>query len=191
MTGSSHLLRAAAAAALVIGMTALSGCANTMPAYSASPDNVAVLRSSTVQPMRVSGMSMDPGNKDARSVSVRASTLGPPEGSFADYLAQAARADLAAAGKLDPQSKRVLSGVLVRNLVDSGINEGTSQHVARFWLDVDGKRVFDKELQVDSKWDSSFIGAIAIPAAMSNFTAGFQKLLRELFSDVEFQKSAR
>lgn len=163
-----------------------------MPPYAASAENVSALRATDIKPLRVGSFTVDSSNRDAQSVSIRGTSLAPAQGSFADHLAQAARADLSAAGKLDDKSTRVLSGVLIRSAVDgSGVSVGTSEPVARFALDVDGKRVYAKEHRVEAKWDSSFIGAIAIPAAINNFTAGFQQLLRRLFSDTEFQAQAR
>lgn len=177
---------------VVLGATPLSGCASTMPPYAASAENVSALRATDIKPLRVGSFTVDSSNRDAQSVSIRGTSLAPAQGSFADHLAQAARADLSAAGKLDDKSTRVLSGVLIRSAVDgSGVSVGTSEPVARFALDVDGKRVYAKEHRVEAKWDSSFIGAIAIPAAINNFTAGFQQLLRRLFSDTEFQAQAR
>lgn len=184
--------RLIAAALLAAVCVFASGCAITLPPPAASLGNVRDLRESDIQPMRVGQFTPDPANTQADSVSLRASGLSYPQGSFAVYLADAARADLSAAGKLDERSPRVLSGVLVTNDVDSsGISVGTARHVARFQLDVEGRRVYDKEQAVESTWESSFIGAVAIPAAANGFAAGFQKLLQKLFSDPEFKKAAR
>lgn len=180
--------------ALMIGLLAMlgSGCATKMPAYSASPDNVRALRDAPVQALRLGAFTSDAGNPNSASVGIRATSLAPEDGDFAAYLRQVARADLSAAGKLSESSSRVLAATLLRTTVDaSGFSVGTSEHVARFTLDVDGKRVYEREHRVDGKWDSSFIGAIAIPMAATNFTAGFQALMRKLYEDPAFQQQAR
>jgi hypothetical protein len=177
---------------LVAVVTLASGCAITLPPPTASADTVRALRDADIQPMRVGAFTVDAANTQGSSVSLRGNSVAPAQGNFADHLAQAARAELAAAGKLDEKSARVLSGVLVRNDVDaSGVSVGTANHVARFRLDVEGKRVYEKEQRVDGLWDSSFMGAVAIPAAVNGFSAGFQKLLQKLFTDPEFLKAAR
>lgn len=187
-----RLLRWTRLGALVAGAALAAGCATQMPAYTAAPDNVIALREAKLQSIDVRAFTLDPANAHPRSVSIRATSLAPADGDFAAYLTQAARADLAAAGRLGSGATRVLSGTLVRNVVDaSGFSEGTAEHVARFSLEVDGRRVYDKEHRVQARWDSNFIGAIAIPAAITNFTAGFQALLRRLYTDPEFQQAAR
>ena len=51
----------------------------------------------------------------------------------------------------------------------------------------DSKRVFDKELAVDAKWESSFVGAIALPAAINQYSALYKTLVAKLFDDTEFR----
>ncbi|NLA68351.1 MAG: hypothetical protein GX856_08945 [Gammaproteobacteria bacterium] len=50
----------------------------------------------------------------------------------------------------------------------------------------DGEVVYDRTLRVDHEWDSSFLGAIAIPTAFDNYAAAVQKLLQALFTDPGF-----
>jgi hypothetical protein len=46
--------------------------------------------------------------------------------------------------------------------------------------------VFDKEIVATSTWESSFMGAVAIPAAINQYGALYQKLVGQLLDDTEF-----
>lgn len=125
-------------------------------------------------------------------ISLRGSTLMPPENSYSVYLREVVAAELRAAGKLDPASKIVIRGWLTDNQVDAmGTSVGSGSLGARFSLSRDGVVVYDKEHQVKAQWPSSFIGAVALPAAMNEYTALYKKLIVRLFDDAEFRAAAR
>ena len=44
-------------------------------------------------------------------------------------------------------------------------------------------------LEIEHQWDSSFMGAVAISAAIDNYSAAVQKLLHVLLSDPDFAKA--
>ena len=57
--------------------------------------------------------------------------------------------------------------------------------------DGDGVVVYDKTHNVVHEWESSFIGALAIPAAMQGYAAAVQKLTGQLFADPAFVQATR
>jgi hypothetical protein len=46
---------------------------------------------------------------------------------------------------------------------------------------------FDRELSVDTSWESSFIGGIAIPLAANNYEGLYRKLIGKLLDDPAFR----
>jgi hypothetical protein len=92
-------------------------------------------------------------------------------------------------GKLDPNSDLVVEGLLTASDVDSSV--GTAKLGAKFSLKRAGKPVFEKTLSVDAKWESTFIGAVAIPDAMNNYYALYDKLTLSLLTDADFKAAAK
>ena len=127
---------------------------------------------------------------DNSSLDIRGSQLtGAGDGSFSTYLHDALQSELEAAGRYDPAATARLSGTLTVNDLESGVSVGKARVGARFVLTRQHAIVFDKVLTADHQWDSSFVGAIAIPAAMQNYTTAVQKLAEALFSDPDFVKA--
>lgn len=95
--------------------------------------------------------------------------------------------DLAAGGKLDAASARVLTGVVEKNdLSAAGIVTNQATVAVRFKL-ADAQRTrYEKTISVNDEWESSFMGAIAIPRAIQNYVVSIQKLIGKLFADPEF-----
>jgi hypothetical protein len=48
---------------------------------------------------------------------------------------------------------------------------------------------YDRVLEVNSEWESSFMGAVAIPAAVQNYQLMYRKLVGQLFDDPNFRKA--
>jgi hypothetical protein len=126
-------------------------------------------------------------------IAVRGGVQPAPDGSFAKYLGEVLAADLKSAGKLDPNSTLIVSGVVTNTHVDSGQSTGTSHAAlaAKFTLVKNDKTVFEKTLSVESSWDSNFFGDIAIPDAVNHYMGLFQALATRLFTDPEFVAAAR
>jgi hypothetical protein len=179
---------------VVIGL-AVSGCISR-PLATPQPSMQAleVLRSSDMPAMRVGTFALAPGLPASldKSVTIRSVTLvSPNDNSFAKYLGKALETNLQAAGKLDANSDLVFEGLLTQSDVDAGIGTGTASLGAKFSLLRGGKPVFEKDLVVHSRWDSSFIGAIAIPEAINQYTALYGNLISELMADKDVKTAAR
>ncbi len=172
----------------------LSGCAmETLPPPTATLDNIQTLRAANVAPMNVGDFKPAPGEPTRmdKSITVRAGVQSAPGGSFARYLGDTIAVELKNAGKLDPNSSLIVSGVVTNTHVDSGM-AGTARAAltAHFTLTKAGATVFDKTLGVDAAWDSEFVGAVAIPDAINHYTDLFHKLAAKLFADPEFDAAA-
>ncbi|HEY2629474.1 MAG TPA: hypothetical protein VGI57_10120 [Usitatibacter sp.] len=175
--------------ALLIAATAIaSGCTSMAPTYTAPVANVDAAAKLPAS-VSVGKFGFAPGQESSlNSVGARAQTFNSPtDGSYAEYVAEAAKADLRAAGKLNLTSPLVLTGTLEKNYLSAaGFNTNDAEISVRFKL-AEGSRVaFEKTVTAKHEWESSFIGAIARPRAIQNYVVTVQKLLNSLYSDPEF-----
>lgn len=164
--------------------TFISGCtALIAPNYTPSTANGNTLNDLTNNKISV-GRFTQSGPND---FSMRGSSLvSPYNQSFAEYLSWALTEELRLAGIYDGKSSIRISGTLINNQVEAPIGTGTASITARFVVARDGSTVYDKKLTANHEWDSSFAGAIAIPAAQNNYPVVVQKLLGTLFDDNDF-----
>ena len=172
----------------------LGGCATQAPSYHSSIDNVQALQ--RLGPMKVSLGSIKSDEKSAGSLdrlSSRAMSIESPyPDGYAGYVREALRADLTAAGKLDPAAPRAINAVLTVNRLDtSGINVGEAEVAARFSLTESGRVLYQKEHAAKHEWESSFMGPVAVQNALNNYGVTVQKLIGRLFADPEFAAALR
>jgi hypothetical protein len=180
-------------AAAVVSL-ALFGCATVkMPVpATASADNLSTLRGANLVPAKTGAFVLAAGKPAAMDTTLdglRGSSVEPANGSFARTLREELVVDLKAAGLYDEASNTVITGQLTDSQVDAAIGTGTGRLGAHFTVTRDGKSVYDKTVVVDAKWDSSFIGAVALPAAINQYTALYKTLAGKLFADPDFQKA--
>jgi len=91
------------------------------------------------------------------------------------------------AGLWDESSSTTISGVLLENHPDaSGINIGVADLSAEFFISVDDEEAYRQVHSIHHEWDSSFLGAVAIPRANDNYVIAVRQLLLQLFTDPEF-----
>lgn len=169
----------------------LSGCVQmTMGPHQATLQNMELLKKSEVSPINVGAFGLSPGKDSAINVnvSIRGSTLSPPNGaSLSEYLKDAVTAELKAAGKYEPGSNLAIKGLLTESQVEAPIGTGTASLGANFTMTRSGAVVYDRTHQVSATWPSAFVGAEAIPTAVNEYTSLFKKLIARLFEDKEFQ----
>jgi hypothetical protein len=194
MTIRSTLSASVRFAAVAAVSLALFGCATVkMPApTAASADNLSTLRAANLGPAKAGAFVLAPGKPAALDTTLdglRGSSVEPANGSFARTLREELVVDLKAAGLYDEAANTVIAGQLTDSQVDAAIGTGTGRLGAHFTVTRDGKTVYDKTLVVDAKWDSSFVGAIALPAAINQYTALYKTLAGKLFADADFQKA--
>lgn len=177
--------------ALVIlgAVMGLGACSLVAPKYNASFDSAQKLRDVGAEKAKVGKFTADPKSKDkVNRLSIRGSSYASPyDNSFVAYLEEAMRQELDDARLLDPGASTQIDGVLIRNELDgSGFSVGTADIEAQFIVTREGKVRYDKVHKAHHEWESSFIGATAIPAAAQNYPTVVQKLLANLVADPEF-----
>lgn len=125
-----------------------------------------------------------------RSLNMRGSALkGGRDGTFSTYLQDAVVRELQEAGRYREGASVVIGGTLLDNRLNAASGTGTARVSAEFIVTRDGQRVYARTFEVENRWESSFMGAIAIPAAIQGYSATVQKLLGELFADPEFRRA--
>lgn len=182
------LRRPARLLVLALGL-ALAACTTAAPpSYSGTIDNIRTL--DTLPQGKVSLGPFTSKGSVGDSMTIRASTFeAPNKGSFADYLKSALQAELVSDGRFDATAQVVISGELLANVVNADIGTGTAHVSARFVVARSGTTVYDKVLNSDTQWESSFIGAIAIPLARQQYVDAVKKLIGNLFNDPDFRRA--
>lgn len=170
------------------------GCAQiTMGVPQPTVENTSNLRQANLTETRVGSFSLDaskPAQMDkGHSLRGANSVQAPTNGSFAEYLRESLQVELAAAGLLNPQADAVVSGVLTHSQLDPDIGTGKGAIRARFTVIRGGAKRYEKELSAQSEWESSFMGAVAIPAAAQQYEGLYRKLVARLIADPEFRKA--
>ena len=169
----------------------LDGCASvTMPPPTASASNVEKLRAANLAPAGLGKFGLAAGVNpeiDQTLGGLRGSSVRAASGSFSQQLKDVILTELNAAGLYDEKSPFQIGAQLTDSQVDAAIGTGTARLGANFTVDKAGQRLFEKTLSVDSRWDSSFVGAIAIPEAMNQYTALYKELAGKLFDDRDFR----
>lgn len=173
--------------------TLATGCAIQAPPYNPSLANVDRWKVAAPKPVAVGAFTVQAGATGGTSISLRGNPMGSPVGSsYADYLAQALRQELQLAGRLGTGSSLELSGLLLSNDIAAGgfsTNSGVIE--ARFVVKVEGTVRYDQTLKATDTWDSSFVGAVAIPKAQQQYPVLVQKLLTQLLADPAFASALR
>ncbi|MES9970052.1 MAG: hypothetical protein ABW092_08465, partial [Candidatus Thiodiazotropha sp.] len=173
----------------------LVGCASVkLPAPTAKLETVQTLRFANLAPASVGEFRLADGKDpemDKRAGGLRGSSVAAESGSFSQQLKDEIVTTLKAAALYDANSPIRIEGLLTDSMVDAAIKVGTGRLAARFIVDRNGSRVYDKELAVESSWPSSFVGAVAIPKAINEYGALYKKLTEKLFSDKKFRHALK
>lgn len=182
--------------ALSMSMAALlqlAGCAEMqMGQPKPTIENAAKIRGTDLVPVEVGRFTSDraKGAGLDQGVSIRSNKLrSPVEGSFAQYLRETLRVELASAGLLEPGAESVVTGVLSDSEVNAPVGVGTASLGARFVVTRAGSVRYDKQIDVNATWDSPFMGVSAIPQAAGQYEALYRKLVGALLVDPAFQSA--
>ena len=167
----------------------LQGCGVNMTRYEPNFDNVQILKKEL--PLQAVTAPQVTAPAGLNSLSVRNNPIKSPTGSIAQHIQAALTDELRLAGLISDTAERKLDVVLVTNNLDSGMATGTGQLAARFTVHKGNEVVYDATQQASSKWDSSFVGAVAIPAAANAYNPLVRELLKNLYSDPLFIKALK
>jgi hypothetical protein len=155
----------------------------------ATLDNIQHIRAGGLPPMQVGRFTAAPGRPaemDHRIVA-RAGVDSAPEGSFARYLGDTLEAELKGAGRFDPSSGLIVSGVITDTYLDSVVPKARARLGVRFTLDRNGRTVFQKSYSVESTWNSELLADVAVPDAFHHYAGLFPQVVGDLLGDPEFQ----
>lgn len=184
-----HTMRRVGAGVLLV---LLFGCTTVMPPPMASGENSQALRAANLTPTNVGMFKLATGRPPSMdtelSGGLRGGNISAPSGSYSQHLKEALKAELQSAGLLDLQSRYVIEGQLIDSKIDAAIGTGTARLAARFQVKREGQVLFDKELVVEDSWDSSFMGAVAIPRAIEHYGATYKSLVGKLLNDSDFRR---
>ncbi|WP_293501415.1 hypothetical protein [Roseateles sp.] len=179
--------------ALAAALAILAGCVSVkMPAPAPSAGNAEKLRTAKLVPSQMGSFKLaagKPADMDTSLSGLRGSSVSPAGGSFAGQLRDEIAAELGAAGLLDAKSRFVVEGQLTDSMVDAGMSVGKGRLAARVQVRRDGQTLFDKEVVAEATWESSFVGAIAIPTAINQYGALYKTLAGKLFDDADFRRA--
>lgn len=177
--------------AVAIALT--SGCSMMAPRYTASVENVQKIKDADAQPVKVGAFESTPGKGNANPISIRGSSLASPyDSSYAKYIAEALKQDLELAGKLAPDAQIEISGALQKNDINiPAVGSGTGDLEARFVVKRAGETKYDRVKNIHDEWESSFVGAVAIPRAQARYPVMVQKLLAALYADPAFVEAMK
>jgi hypothetical protein len=180
---------------VLTSLMGLVACANVqMPTPVASVTNHEKIRSANLNPTQVGEFKLAPGKPASMDTSLsglRGSSVAPSAGSFSRQLREELIVELKGAGLLDPSSAMKIEGELTDSMVDAAIGTGKGRLAARFKVTRDGRSVFDKELSVEASWESSFMGAVAVPTAINQYSALYKALVGKLLDDMDFRTAMR
>lgn len=177
--------------ALLSIILTLGACSVAPPKYSPSYDNVQVLKQAKT-PVEVAPFKG--ANTSVGSITIRASPLSSPYGQdLVHYIQTALESEFQKAGILKKGSSTQLTAVIEENDLDtsSDFSVGKGTIKAKFTVTKKGKSVYNKSISVTSSWESSFMGAIAIPRAAESYPKLVEKLLKKLYSDKSFINSLK
>lgn len=174
------------------GVLLTTGCAQiTMGPPQPTVENTQALRSRPLAPAQVGVFTLEAGKPAAmdRSHALRGanSVQSPIQGSFAQYLRESLVVELDAAGLLRPGAQTVITGTLLHSTVDPAM--GTASLQARFVVTRSGQQRYAKELGAHAEWESSFLGAVAVPLAAAHYQGLYRQLVGQLVSDPDFRRA--
>lgn len=157
------------------------------PKYQPSTDNSNLLQD--ISSNKITAGEFTPETPEVNELSLRAggNLISPYRESYTLYLNKALEEELKLAGVWDSKSSTIISGTLIENILDiSGFSIGTASIKVKFIVTRDNNIVYSKPLSASHEWESSFLGAVAIPAGQNNYHILVQKLFSKLFSDPDF-----
>lgn len=167
--------------------TLFSGCSIMAPNYSPTVKSAQAVKSSNAAPVSLTKATA--AKPDLNKVSLRGNALKSPTGDYSSYIEQALKKELSDAGLLDTKSTVAIGTQLTKNDIDTSMAKGKGDLAAVFTVTKNGSKVFEKEITAHEEWESSFVGAIAIPNAMNAYPTLVNDLIVNLFKDKDFLKA--
>lgn len=167
-----------------IATLALVGCANNVPKYQVSPKNIDQLKDSGIVAASVGKFDSDKNPENANPIRLRTHPFSSPyNDSYAEYIEESLKLELALAKKYNSNADVVVSGVLLKNDIDTA---GSGIVEVKFLVKNKDAVKYEKTVTSTLEWESSFFGAVAIPKAANQYPELVSKLLSILYTDPNF-----
>lgn len=185
VAGYKRVMTSLAAVAMTFSSV---GCAMMAPQYVPLLENVQTLRDGGAYSAQVTEFGSQPGQQNENPLSIRGNTIASPySGSYAGYLGEALRQELALAKKWSQSADTTVTGTVLANTVDgSGMNTGTVDIAVRFAVKRGIQVRYEQVKSMHHEFPSAFAAAVAVPRAMQEYQVAVQKLLGTLYADQAF-----
>lgn len=177
-------MKIANALAVPAMVCSIAACTVPAPRYEPSYDNVQLLKGGG--PVKI--VDFKSGMPKVGKITLRGSSLKSPyEKDMVHYLQAALQSEFEKAGLLSQASTKSVTAVVTENSIDaSGASVGRGKISATFKVLDSERQIYEKAVTVADEWESSFIGAIAIPRAAAAYPALAKELFNTLYSDRQF-----
>jgi hypothetical protein len=186
---SSSIRTVAAMASLLAFAT---GCTFVAPQYQAHVGNTLVLKEAGLDKVSIGDVAKSPPKAKVERISARGSGVKSPYGSYREYLREALKAEFDQAGLLDPNANLVIEGMLLQNsLSAAGLSRNHGDISAELTIKRDRALVWKGTKSCRHEWDSTLLGAIAIPRAVENYGILWRLLVAEFLKDPEFMAALK
>jgi len=180
---------------LAFGATvlALTGCSSLIaPPYSPEYRALDQLKQQPIGKVAVGPVQPTDTAAAVNRISLRASSLVSPKGTFSRYLEDALIQDLTEISAYDPNSGLRIDATLRRNDIDiGGFSTGTGQMDVDFTISRGATVILKKSYQASTRFDSSFAGAVAIPKGQLEYANLVRSLLSQVYADPDFINALR
>jgi hypothetical protein len=179
---------------LVVTTAALvSGCASfTAPTYSPNYETIDSLKKINLEKMSVGEGEPRDQSASVNKITLRGARLTSPSGTFAKYLENAIRSDLAEMGLYDPTSTTRVDVTLLQNDIDvSGFSTGYGVMEVKVSINKKGALAFERVYMANTQFESSFAGAVAVPKGQNEYPNLVRALLQQVYVDPAFIETVR
>jgi hypothetical protein len=126
------------------------------------------------------------------TISLRAASMVAASGSFAQYVEDALISDLREIDIYDAKADVRIEAVLVKNVIDiGGFSTGTGGMAVDVTVSRTGKGLLTKRYAASTTFESSFVGAVAIPKGQSEYGTLVRTLLSQVYADADFSNAIK
>ena len=169
--------------ALILLSFGLGGCSIVAAPYQASIENAQAMKSAGLPKMNVGTVQ---GNQKNQSISLRGTKMNSPTADYGSYIANALTAERKLANLYEPMSATIISGELLSHDINvGGFSTGTGVISMKFIISKNGSQLLEKTISADIEFESSFMGAIAIPNGQMAYKDLVQTLIKNALNDPE------
>ena len=171
-------------------MLTVTGCATDIlktPKYTSDYAIIDTLKRQNLSKVDIGAVTPKRLNEKVNNITLRGNPLVSSSRSYAQYLEDALRRDMADANLLDSKSTIKISTMLLKNEIDiSDSNTGYGSMEARFTTFRNGYIEFDKIISAEIQFESSSSSEVAVSNGQNQYPVLVRALLNKLYYDKEF-----